>query len=160
LKFRLMMLAAVVVSGAIVGCGGAVKPVVQSTSKEIGQPMADPTQDKIEAKMKKAGQYVLDYAKAHGNTLPKVDSTKQLVELLKTQFPNDPDLQPCFVARNGKTWVIYNFDIQGKSLDSFLQKSQTVLLWDPLNFPPLGLCRVYLDGSTGWIMPKPVAAGG
>lgn len=141
------------------GCGGDDKPV-QLSKKALAEPMAEPTPAKIEARVKKAGDFVLRYAENHGGELPKVESVKELRELLRPEFGSDPEFDDTFVGYTGKVFLNYNFAIQGKKLADIPQKKQTALMWDPNHFEKLGKCYVYLDGSTGWHMQLPQIAGG
>lgn len=148
------------ISVAIAGCGGgAEKPVAQKKA-ELVAPMENPTQEKIADRIKRAGALVLKYAAKHGDEFPKAETAKDLAMLLKPEFGSEPDFDALFLSRNGKTWLTYNFQIQGKKLMDIPQKSQTALLWDPLNFEKNGQCYVYVDGETKWVMRMPSVAGG
>jgi len=125
-------------------------------------PITDQGLEAVRARVRKAANLVLEYAKKHGGQLPKAETSLELRDILKKDFGNVEEFDKLWVSHNGKALLVYSQNVAGKNLDDFSEatKEVTVLLWDPVQLKPHGLVTAYLNGEVKVVQPsKPQAAG-
>lgn len=146
-----------VLTVALSACSGGEQNVVVADSmpKSAIEPMENPTKEKLEERIKLAGDLVVKYVSKHGGVFPKCESTKRLLELLKPEFGKEPGFAEAFISQNGRTYFNYEHSIQGKKIMDFPQKKQTTVLWNSLNLGRDGQCFYQLDGSIMWEYREP-----
>ncbi len=143
-----------------VSCGEKEKTQAFNTRPQIA-PITDQGLDAVKARVKKATDYLLTYAKKHGR-FPELRTSgigSELRDILRPEFGHEPGYEEVWVSHTGKNWLFFNPGLSGKSLSEISDPDGTWLLKDPVRVGPHGNVVSYVSGRIDTVIERPVPAG-